>query len=159
MSDSTLSQSDAPRPSLAAEARALVQAARRGVLATLTPDGFPYASLVEFAPLPDGDVVLFLSSLAEHQKYLTADPRVSLLIAPEMGAENALAQGRVTLVGRAAVEPDRQQMAAAYVQVHPGAAQTIGFADFQFYRLRVEKARYIAGFGRMGWLPESRYRD
>jgi hypothetical protein len=25
-------------------------------------------------------------------------------------------------------------------------------ADFAFFRLRTERARYIAGFGRMGWL-------
>jgi hypothetical protein len=145
-------------PSLSEEARQLVAANRRGVLGTLLPkDGYPYASMVDYAPLPDGDVILFLSRLAEHQKYLTADPRVSLLIAPNIMAENALAQPRISLVGRAELVEDRAAMAAIYVQYHPSAQQYINFGDFQFYRLRVEKARYIAGFGRMGWIPDGRY--
>lgn len=144
--------------SLSEEARQLVAANRRGVLGTLLPkDGYPYASMVDYAPLPDGDVIMFLSRLAEHQKYLTADPRVSLLIAPDIMTENALAQARVSLVGRAELVEDRQAMAAIYLPVHPGAQQYINFGDFQFYRLRVEKARYIAGFGRMGWIPDGRY--
>lgn len=144
--------------SLSEEARQLVAANRRGVLGTLLPkDGYPYASMVDYAPLPDGDVILFLSRLAEHQKYLTADSRVSLLIAPDIMAENALAQARVSLVGRAELVEDRPAMAAIYLQYHPSAQQYINFGDFQFYRLRVEKARYIAGFGRMGWIPDGRY--
>lgn len=138
----------------------MVAANRRGVLATLlSQEGYPYASMVEYAPLPDGDVILFLSRLAEHQKYLTADPRVSLLVAPDIMAENALAQPRVSLVGRAELVEDRQTMADIYLQYHPNARQYINFADFQFYRLRVEKARYIAGFGRMGWITVGRYHN
>ncbi len=145
---------------LSEEARQLVAANRRGVLGTLLPkDGYPYASMVDYAPLPDGDVILFLSRLAEHQKYLTADSRVSLLIAPDIMAENALAQARVSLVGRAELVEDRPAMAAIYLQYHPSAQQYINFGDFQFYRLRVEKARYIAGFGRMGWIPDGRYHE
>lgn len=144
--------------SLSEEARQLVAANRRGVLGTLLPkDGYPYTSMVEYAPLPDGDVILFLSRLAEHQKYLTADPRVSLLIAPDIMAENALAQPRVSLVGRAEPAEDRAAMAEIYLQYHPGARPYINFGDFQFYRLQVEKARYIAGFGRMGWITDGRY--
>ncbi len=149
---------DSGAPSLSKSARKLVTANRRGVLATLlTGDGHPYASMVDYAPLPDGDVVLFLSGLAEHQKYLTADPRVSLLIAPNIMADNALAQERVSLVGQAELAVNRQTMAEIYLQYHPSARQYINFSDFQFYRLRVQKARYIAGFGRMGWITDGRY--
>ncbi len=144
--------------SLSEEARQLVAANRRGVLGTLLlKDGYPYASLVDYAPLPDGDVIMFLSRLAEHQKYLTADNRISLLIAPGIMAENALAQPRASLVGRAELVEDRRAMAEIYLQYHPAARQYINFGDFQFYRLRVEKVRYIAGFGRMGWIPDGRY--
>ncbi len=143
---------------LSQEARQLVAANRRGVLSTLLPqDGYPYASMVDYAPLPDGDVIMFLSRLAEHQKYLTADPRVSLLIAPNIMANNALAEARISLVGRVELARDRRAMAEIYLQYHPQARQYINFGDFQFYRLRVERARYIAGFGRMGWLTDGRY--
>lgn len=147
-------------PALAAEARALARGARRGVLCTLIPgDGIPYGSLVELLPLPDGDIVLFLSRLAEHQHFLAADPRASIVIAPHMNDEHAMAKPRVTLVGRVEVIEDRASVADAYVERHPDSAGYINFPDFLFYRLRVERARYIAGFGQMGWIKGDVYRE
>lgn len=145
---------------LAGAARELVATARRGILCTLIPeDGFPYGSLVELLPLPDGDVAMFLSRLAEHQHYLEADGRASVVIAPHTFDPQAMAKPRVTLVGRVEQMEDRASLAAAYVERHPDAAGYIGFPDFQFYRLRVERARYIAGFGQMGWIKGAAYRE
>jgi putative heme iron utilization protein len=147
------------QPTLAEAARALVRVATRGVLCTLIPEGgFPYGSLTEILPLPDGDVVLFLSRLAEHQHYLTADPRASIVIAPAINDAHALAKPRVTLVGRAEVVEDRAAFAEAYIALHPDARGYIDFPDFQFYRLRVERVRYIAGFGQMGSIKGDAYR-
>jgi putative heme iron utilization protein len=145
--------------SLAQEARRLVAANRRGVLSTLIAgEGVPYGSLVDLAPLPDGNVIMFLSTLAVHRQYLAEDPRASIFIAPSFAEEDALAQARVTLVGRVTAVADRQSVAGLYLARHPNAQRYINFPDFQFFRLEVEKARYIAGFGRMGWIPGDRYR-
>ncbi len=136
-----------------------MRAARHGVLSTLIPDeGYPYGSMVEILPLPDGDLVLFLSQLAEHRRFLTADPRASVVIAPHIQQPRAMAQPRVTLVGRAEPVEDRDWYAEAYVRLHPTAASYINFPDFGFYRLRVERVRYIAGFGQMGWINSEGYR-
>lgn len=144
---------------LALAARDLVQAARHGVLSTLIPDeGYPYGSLVELLPLPDGDLVLFLSQLAEHRRYLAADPRASVVIAPHIHEPTAMAQPRVTLVGRAEQTADRRAFAGAYVRLHPTAAGYIDFPDFAFFRFHVERVRYIAGFGQMGWIKGEAYR-
>lgn len=145
-------------PALAVAARGLVREARLGVLCTLIPEGgFPYGSQVELLVLPDGDIVLFLSRLAEHQHFLAADPRASLVIAPHIFAEHAMAKPRVTLVGRVELIEERASVADAYVERHPDAAGYINFPDFQFYRLRVERVRYIAGFGQMGWITGEAY--
>jgi heme iron utilization protein len=147
------------RSPLALAARDLVRAARHGILSTLMPDeGYPYGSLVEILPLPDGDVVLFLSQLAEHRHYLAADPRASIVIAPHIQEPRAMAQPRVTLIGRAAPVEDRSAYAEAYVRLHPMAAGYINFPDFGFFRLRVDRVRYIAGFGQMGWVKSETYR-
>ena len=136
-----------------------VRLADRGVLATLLPEGgFPYASLVELLPTPDGDVVLLLSRLAEHQQNLAADPRASVLIAQSYTDRSALARPRVTLVGRVELVQDRQQFAETYVAHHPAARAYVAMPDFQFYRLHVARARYIAGFGQMGWIKNQAYR-
>jgi putative heme iron utilization protein len=147
------------QPTLAEAARALVRDAKHGILCTLIPEGgFPYGSLAEVLPLPDGDVVLFLSRLAGHQHYLSADPRASIVIAPAINDAHALARPRVSLVGRVEVMEDRAAFAEAYAALHPDARAYIDFPDFQFYRLRVEQVRYIAGFGQMGWIRGNTYR-
>jgi putative heme iron utilization protein len=145
---------------LAAAAAALVRDAQRGILSTLIPDGgFPYGSLVELLPTPEGDVVMFLSRLAEHQRYLEMDPRASIAIAPHVFEEHAMAKPRVTLVGYVERAADRAALAPIYVRRHPDATAYIGFADFIFYRLRPERVRYIAGFGQMGWIHGDAYRE
>jgi heme iron utilization protein len=158
MSDPTAS---GPTPSpLAEAATGLVRDARRGILATLTSDdGYPYGSLVELLPADDGDIVLLLSRLAEHQHYIERDARASVVIAPHIFDRNAMAQPRVTLVGRVEPVADRDLFAARYVDAHPSAAGYIAFPDFQFYRLRVERVRFIAGFGQMGWIKGDVYRE
>jgi hypothetical protein len=140
---------------LAGEALELIGSSRRGVLCTLLPGGGePYGSLVDILPLPDGDAVLFLSGLAEHRKNLDADPRGSLLIGPAIGSPDALTQPRATIVGSAERLEDRAEFRDLYLAAHPASAAFIDFPDFAFYRLRAARVRYIAGFGRMGWIPK-----
>lgn len=147
---------------LAEEARTLLRDARHGVLATLNAEnGFPYASVVDVAGLKDGDLLLLLSDLAEHTRNLRADGRVSLVVASTEGKGEVLERGRASFQGR--IEPladdEAQETRARYLEVHPQAKGYAGFADFNFYRLGVERVRFIAGFGRMGWIEEEMWRD
>ncbi len=139
-------------------ARSLVAASTHGALATLDPRaGHPYASLVEALALPGGDVVFFLSSLAAHTTNLTHDRRASLLVEDPRGAAAPLAHERCTLMGEIHVVEDRAAHRDAFLTRHPGASTYIDFSDFSFFRLYVERARYIAGFGRMDWLDAHAY--
>ncbi len=154
--DETKAHGAGGRAALAREALELIAASPRGVLCTLLPGGGePYGSLVEIVPLPDGDAVMLLSGLAEHRKNLDADPRGSLLVGPAIGSPDALTQPRATIVGRAERVEDRAEFRDLYLAAHPGSATFIDFPDFAFYRLRAERVRYIAGFGRMGWIPRA----
>src|SRR5678815_5950282 len=63
----------------------------------LEPQGYPYGSFVTVA-FDNGDPVFLISGLAEHTKNLERDHRASLLVA-ESGADDPLANGRVTLLG------------------------------------------------------------
>lgn len=149
----TRSHGEGGRAALAREARELIAGCVRGVLCTLLSEGGePYGSLVDVLPLPDGDAVLFLSGLAEHRKNLDADPRASLLLGPAIGLPDALTQPRATVVGRAERVADRSVFRELYLAAHPASAAFIDFPDFAFYRLRADRVRYIAGFGRMGWI-------
>src|SRR4051794_37145070 len=93
---------DPPVRSPAVEARTLVQSTNFASLSTLGEDGHPWASWVLYAPLADGSVVLYVSTLAEHGRNLERDQRASVVIGEKDLEGDPLAAGRVTLSGKVA---------------------------------------------------------
>lgn len=151
-SQELLYPADVPSLSHAERARTICALSPSATLCTLSEDGDPYGSLVLTAVLPDGDAALLVSEMAEHTKNLRRDPRCSLLIA-EDGCGNPLARGRITLVGRAAVEDSPgTDCRDAFLKRNPSAVRYADFSDFAVWRISVTKARYIGGFGRMSFL-------
>ena len=135
------------------EARLLLRTVRSGALATLTPEGDPYASLVTLATLPDGSPVLPLSTLAVHTQHLMADPRCSLLL-DRAGEGDPLTHPRLTVTARAvkATAGERAAWRSRFLRRHPKAEIYVDFGDFSFWRLDLRGARIIGGFGRIAML-------
>jgi putative heme iron utilization protein len=130
-------------------ARDLLRSALKAALATLDrSSGYPYASLVTIATEPDGAPLLLISKLALHTQNLAADGRASLMIDGTSPVGDPLAGGRVTLIGRATIT-DSPTARPRYLARHPHAAMYADFPDFAFYRLNVERAHFIGGFGRI----------
>jgi putative heme iron utilization protein len=96
--------------------------------------------------------VLCLSHLAEHARNLVRDPRASLLIAQVDRPPDPLAAARVTLAGRAERPAEPATLAAARA-VHlasvPAASTYVDFSDFSLWVLRVDRVRWVGGYGRM----------
>ncbi|MDO8605891.1 MAG: pyridoxamine 5'-phosphate oxidase family protein [Phaeospirillum sp.] len=133
--------------------RRVARGLRKASLATslaASPDGRPYVSLVTVAFDHDLSPILLLSRLADHTRNLLADPRAALLLDGTEGHANPQTGPRVTLVGTA-VEDDEPRLKARFLALHPGAALYAGFADFSIWRLRLERAHFVAGFGRAVW--------
>jgi heme iron utilization protein len=128
-------------------AKRLLREAQSGALASLLRGGAPYASLVSLATLIDGTPVTLLSRLARHSANIAADPRVSLLI-DERGSGDPLAGARVSLVGRIAATEDAVAR-RRFLAHHPEAAGYAGFKDFGLWRIEIESAHLVAGFGRI----------
>lgn len=151
-----LTAADVPAPSHAERARTLVSLERTGTLSTLDRDGFPHGSYVTFA-LDGPDPVFLISRLATHTQNLVHDPRASLMV-HEARAEDPLANGRVTLVGRCEKVTSPASARAAFLAAHPSAAYYADFEDFSFFRLEVRSLRYIGGYGRMSWVDLAEWR-
>jgi heme iron utilization protein len=143
------SKATAPADSPADEARKLVRRALKTALGTLARgSGDPYVSLVTVATAMNGAPLLLISKLALHTQNISADPRASLLIDGTDGSGDPLAGGRVTLIGqlkRSDNPDDRRRFLAR----QPAAQMYADFPDFAFYRLNVERAHFIGGFGRI----------
>lgn len=145
----SVDQPDSP----GASARRILRAADRAALATglCTDAGWPYPSLVLTALDYDGTPLLLISQLADHTRNIQADSRVGLLFDGTAGMAQPLAGARVSVLGRAvpSTEPRHRER---YLARHPDAAQYAGFGDFAIYRVTVERAHLVAGFGRIRWI-------
>ena len=135
----------------ALEARRLLRAQASAALGTLTAEGAPYASLVMMAADLDASPILLISGLAEHTKNILRDDRVSLLVDGTQGLDERLTGARITVQGRIARTSD-ETCRRRYLARHPSAAAYAGFADFAFFRVAVERAHLVAGFGRIHWV-------
>lgn len=137
-------------------ARALVRGATTAALTTvLRRDGWPYGSLVLTAADHDGAPLLLLSGLAEHSRNLAADSRLSLLFDGSAGLEPRLGGPRVTVMGRAR-SSDEPRHRARFLARHAEAETYAELGDFSFYRVEVERAHLVAGFGRVERLDAAR---
>ena len=139
------------------QVRDLLRRADRAALATALADGGPYASLVLTALDLDASPLLLLSDLAEHSRNIARDPRVSLLFDGTAGLADPLTGARASLVGRAAVSREPALM-ARYIARHPSAEGYAAFADFKLYRVEIDRAHLVAGFGKIHWVEGTEIR-
>jgi putative heme iron utilization protein len=142
----------------ALDARQLLRAHRYGALSTLSKkfDGHPFGSITPYLVDHDGSLLILISALAEHTKNIQHDPRVSL-ITHNQEDSHIQTQGRITLVGTAALEPERKQAGKRYLRYFPEAQTYYDMPDFQFYRIVPQALRYIGGFGDIHWVKSDRY--
>eukprot|EP01018_Ginkgo_biloba_P026582 Gb_36028 [translate_table: standard] len=100
-----------PRPALAV--RNLMEQARFAHLCTVMSrmhhrrKGYPFGSLVDFAPDSMGHPIFSLSPLAIHTRNLLADPRCSLVV--QIPGWSGLSNARVTIFGDVYPLPADQQ--------------------------------------------------
>lgn len=134
------------------ECRQIVRAAPKAALATLdAASGAPFCSLAAVATAGDASPVLLMSQLARHTANMNKDARASLLfetVGRAAAADDFFDRGRVTLSGMLEKYEEPSAM-ARYLARHPASRDFAGFADFALYRLRVDSAYLVAGFGRV----------
>ncbi|WP_458318480.1 HugZ family pyridoxamine 5'-phosphate oxidase [Mycolicibacterium brisbanense] len=141
---------EATRPSAAEEARTVAASTNTGTLATLTAAGDPWASFVTYGLL-DGAPVLCVSNMAEHGRNLAADQRASIAIVAPGSDADPLASARVTLAGVAERPLGAEATAArdAHLAAVAAAKYYIDYSDFSLWALRVQRVRWVGGYGRM----------
>lgn len=143
---------------IAHEARRMLRGHRYGVLCTLSKkfDGYPFGSITPYLMDHDGSLLILVSTLAEHTKNIRHDPRVSL-ITHDQRDPHIQSQGRVTVIGRASIEPDTAPSGLRYLRHFPEAHSYFSMHDFSFYRIRPIAIRYIGGFGKIHWIDMGNY--
>ncbi|MEM8678129.1 MAG: DUF2470 domain-containing protein [Planctomycetota bacterium] len=160
-SGSTEPNPDLPEPSLAEQARTLVEVGGHSTLSTQSRkhEGFPFGSLMPYGLTEQGHPLFLISTMAMHTQNLQADPRCTLLIVQASEAGQSLGAGRISIMGRAerVAEADLATLRIAYLERNPQAANWIDYDDFGLYRLEIVDVYFVGGFGIMGWVTPSQY--
>lgn len=139
------------------DARRFARGQHSGVLSTISQrvEGFPFGSVAPFILDHEGRPVILISTLAEHTKNLSADPRASLIVQPY--SPDMQVAGRVTILGKAERLADKSELGPRYLRFHPQAADYFAMHDFSFYRIEPVRVRWIGGFGKIHWVEPADY--
>jgi heme iron utilization protein len=135
------------------EAQQFLFSTHKGILSTHSAkfEGYPFGSVAPFVLNHQGMPTILISSIAEHTKNIAKNAHVSLVVFS--GEEDLQANARLTLLAKAEqTDKHNELMRARYLRYIPQAAQYFDMHDFAFYTLHITQARYIAGFGKMGWI-------
>jgi len=138
---------------LAKEALQFLRTTRSGMLSTLSVKfpGYPFGSVAPFVLDSGSQPIILVSTIAEHTHNIIANSKVSLLVFA--GDDDLQANARLTLIGHALkIDKTDVNLRARYLRYLPQAATYFDMHDFNFYRIEIAQARYIAGFGKMGWI-------
>lgn len=134
---------------------------RYGVLSTISQEvaGYPFGSIAPYVLDGDGNLIIYISNLAEHTKNIQANPRVSMTLFDPADANDPQAGPRLTWLADALPCSDRDTTdgegalgSARYLRYFPAARAYRNTHDFAFYRLRPKRIRLIGGFGAIHWL-------
>lgn len=133
------------------EASALIRRSRTVSLASHSVQlpGYPHVSWLPMVADQAARPMLIISRLAEHTQNILQDNRVSVLL---HDADMALNQARLTIVGQLQPVSLDELLVARLARYNSELAACLQMSDFSVWRISPLRARYIAGFGKMGWL-------
>src|SRR2546423_15146347 len=129
-------------------ARRLLNHQGMGVLSTHSVDvaGYPFGSIAPFVVNYEGEPTILISEIAQHTRNIKQNNKVSLTIFDQC-APDPQASSRLTWIGDAElIDPSDTAIRLRYLGYFPAAASYFETHDFSFYRIRLQRARFIGGF-------------
>ncbi|WP_018693121.1 HugZ family pyridoxamine 5'-phosphate oxidase [Algicola sagamiensis] len=137
------------------EAKHLVRHVDSGVLSTISVsvEGYPFGSVTPYIMTDEGDLIIYISDLAQHTKNIATNPKVSMTIF-DGSKDDSQANGRVTVLGDAVrlTKEEGDALKEEYFALFPQARAYEKAHDFFFFRITPVRVRYIGGFGRIHWV-------
>merc|ERR1712151_1429138 len=122
--------------------------------------GYASGSVVGFVPDDEDGCPLFLfSGMSSHTQDILVNPKCSVTVASK--EFKGAADGRVNLMGTCNLLKGEERIARArelYLAKHPNSAIWIDFGDFNWFKLDVEKIRFVGGFARAGPVEAAEYK-
>ena len=139
----------------------LFRSSNTAVLSTLSKstDGYPFGSFVTFVSHSNRALFIYISDIAEHTKNILSDSRGCVTIFsvnPEGDKQNS---ARLSLIGNLVKIPSNEVEACQtrFFKLSPESESYSQIHGFHLYKLNILKARWIGGFGQIGWLDTTHW--
>lgn len=134
--------------------RRLIRSRVKATLATLLGSSScaePYASLTLNACDHQARPLIFISNLAVHTKNIRKNPVSSLMFEENDGLTDPLSGPRASVQG-VWEEIEDPEVKQRFFRRHEHARRYENAHDFFLFRMNVERAHLVAGFGRIHWI-------
>jgi heme oxygenase (biliverdin-IX-beta and delta-forming) len=130
-----------------------------GVLSThsASESGYPFGSITPYIVTDGGDLAIFVSHLAEHTRNINKNPKVSLTIFDVEDETTPSAGPRITCLADAYRAEEHTSLKAKYLEKFSDSDIILELDGFQFYILKLNKIRLVAGFGDAKWLTPEQF--
>lgn len=146
----------------------LLRQSEVGVLSTHSKacSGFPFGSVSTYLSTHEGDIIFYISDLAQHTKNLNVDDRMCLTVFASSDSgknryhDDPNAGARLSVLGHAQKldKSCEQGVVDRFFKLYPDSARYQHTHDFMFYKLRCERLRFIGGFGDIHWIRAEDWR-
>ncbi|TQV75173.1 DUF2470 domain-containing protein [Aliikangiella marina] len=140
------------------EAKLLVRQSDVGVISTISKkiDGYPFGSVTPFISDSEGKLYLYISDIAQHSINLTANNKMSVTIFNQGKSGDQNENARITIVGDCTkvAEQMQEEMLRKYILRFPDAKTYQKAHVFYMWEVKVERVRYIGGFGKIFWIKK-----
>ena len=142
----------------------LFRNSKSGVLSTISKKNkdYPFGSFVTFASFINRIPVFYLSDIAEHTKNLNYKAHGCLTIVSSSNKKNDQQNNeRLSLMGDLVKikENEVKNLKEKFHALRPESKNYENFHGFNFYKLIINKVRWIGGFGKIGWLDEDNWKE
>jgi putative heme iron utilization protein len=136
------------------KAKTLVRQQHSGVLSThsVTEQGYPFGSIVPYFMTSAGNLIIYISAIAQHTHNIKGNAKVSMTIFNAL-EDDSQAAARVTVLGDAQLVSSELLM-AQYVALFPQAKGYRQSHDFHLYEITTKRVRFIGGFDQIFWLEQ-----
>lgn len=137
------------------EAKKLLKELNSGILSTISVDveGYPFGSVTPYCLSDNDEILILISTIAQHTKNINVDNKVSLTVFKNE-TEDVQASGRVTYLGNAVIT-DSQSDKDKYSIHFPKSKSYFDFHDFKLYKIELKRIRFIGGFGSIFWVESN----
>ena len=118
-------------------------------------DDFPFGSFTTYITGQDRSIYIYASNIAEHTKiFLKIQNRITIFkIKENQDKQNS---SRLSIMGdfKNQKEEDIKNCADRFFKFLPDSESYSSVHDFNFYKMKPNKIRWIGGFGEISWLND-----